>query len=261
MMERLSIFLPRRLAVPTVVVLLVGTLWLAAGGMPWPAPDRSPIDSPLILPGENRRAPEAEPARPEAPRLLPAPHRARWLPPPDDETRTVLTAFPLRAGEPGKPRPLPDTNAEQMAGPLLVFGGPDQPGDEPHRPAGDCTERPLWRSDARPGPPVPFPTERHRGRSLQGGTVEFGDPPGLLLRPPYDAAPRSRHLELAAREADLHTRRGFELAGRGAYFSTRAEFIMALRLMAQALDAEYQTTIHSRALAAGLTALKEQRPA
>lgn len=62
---------------------------------------------------------------------------------------------------------------------------------------------------------------------------------------------------MMAREADSHTRKGFELAGRSAYFSARAEFILALRLVSQALDAEYQTGAHSRALAAGLTALKE----
>jgi tetratricopeptide (TPR) repeat protein len=62
---------------------------------------------------------------------------------------------------------------------------------------------------------------------------------------------------MTAREADVHTRRGFELAGRGAYFSARAELIMALRLLAQALDAGSQTTTHSRALASGLTAIRE----
>ena len=82
-------------------------------------------------------------------------------------------------------------------------------------------------------------------------------PPGLLHVRPDGPARRSEHLEMMAREADSHTRKGFELAGRSAYFSARAEFILALRLVSQALDAEYQTGAHSRALAAGLTALKE----
>jgi tetratricopeptide (TPR) repeat protein len=76
-----------------------------------------------------------------------------------------------------------------------------------------------------------------------------------VARPAY--AWRSPDLELIAREADMHTRRGFALAGRGAYFSARAEFIAALRLLAQGLDAQYETRLHSRALAAGLTAVKE----
>jgi tetratricopeptide (TPR) repeat protein len=68
---------------------------------------------------------------------------------------------------------------------------------------------------------------------------------------------RSKQMELIAREADVHSRRGFELAGRRAYFSARAEFVKALRLVAAGLDAEHQTTVHGRALAAGLTALRE----
>jgi len=81
--------------------------------------------------------------------------------------------------------------------------------------------------------------------------------PGSLLLPPDGSRPRSRHLELIAREADRHSRRAFELAGRKAYFSARAQFIMALRLLAQALDAEHQTQVHSQALATGLRTLKE----
>ena len=68
---------------------------------------------------------------------------------------------------------------------------------------------------------------------------------------------RSIHLERIARQADQHTRRGFELAGRRAYFSARAEFLNALRLMAEGLDKEYRTQRHSQALARGLTALDE----
>ncbi|MBN2296051.1 MAG: hypothetical protein JXM70_26705, partial [Pirellulales bacterium] len=40
---------------------------------------------------------------------------------------------------------------------------------------------------------------------------------------------RSKELELIAQQADAHTRRGFDLAGRRAYFSARTEFIQALR--------------------------------
>lgn len=47
------------------------------------------------------------------------------------------------------------------------------------------------------------------------------------------------------------------LADRGALFTARAEFIQALRMITQGLDAQYQTTAHSQALAAGLKALEE----
>jgi len=72
-----------------------------------------------------------------------------------------------------------------------------------------------------------------------------------------DLQVRSEQLESIARQADLQTRHGFELAGRGAYFAARSEFIVALRLVAQGLDTEGRTNIHGKSLAAGLTALKE----
>ncbi|MFZ5829336.1 MAG: hypothetical protein ACOY3P_04580 [Planctomycetota bacterium] len=75
---------------------------------------------------------------------------------------------------------------------------------------------------------------------------------------PIDAyVARSENLEQIASQADRHIRHGMELAGRRAVFAARAEFITALRLLAQGLDADRQTTTHSRALAAGLTALDE----
>jgi tetratricopeptide (TPR) repeat protein len=76
--------------------------------------------------------------------------------------------------------------------------------------------------------------------------------------PTTDAAEdRSLQLEQVARQADRQTRHGFELAERGAYFAARAEFLGALRLVAESLDAERQTKVHGRALAAALIAVKE----
>jgi len=68
---------------------------------------------------------------------------------------------------------------------------------------------------------------------------------------------RSQQLENVARQADRQILHGFELAGRGAHFAARSEFIAALRLVAEGLDAEQKTDLHRRALAAALTALKE----
>jgi tetratricopeptide (TPR) repeat protein len=68
---------------------------------------------------------------------------------------------------------------------------------------------------------------------------------------------RSEQLEAIARQADQQVRHGFELAGRGAYFAARSEFITALRLVAQGLDAQERTSKHGKALPAGLTAMKE----
>ena len=66
-----------------------------------------------------------------------------------------------------------------------------------------------------------------------------------------------RELQLVARQAAVHTRRGFAQANRMALFSARAEFIEALSIVAQAVDAVEQTNVHTQALAAGLRALKE----
>ncbi|MDZ7620839.1 MAG: hypothetical protein U1E05_27870, partial [Patescibacteria group bacterium] len=71
------------------------------------------------------------------------------------------------------------------------------------------------------------------------------------------AAERSEQLEQIAREADRHTRRGFELAGRNAVFAARHQFIVAMRLVAQGLDTEHKTRTHSQALAEGLDAVRE----
>jgi tetratricopeptide (TPR) repeat protein len=70
-------------------------------------------------------------------------------------------------------------------------------------------------------------------------------------------ADRSLRLEQVAQQADRQTQHGFELAGRGAYFAARSEFLGALRLVAEGLDAEQKSDVHVRALAAGLTAMKE----
>lgn len=98
----------------------------------------------------------------------------------------------------------------------------------------------------------------------QTGTTALEDPPGLEwngaeaigVMPSFDA-PHSEAMELVAQEADRHTRRGMELAGRRAYFSAREEFIQALRTLSQALDVQQGTTSYSAALAAGMRALEE----
>jgi tetratricopeptide (TPR) repeat protein len=78
-----------------------------------------------------------------------------------------------------------------------------------------------------------------------------------MLLPPQATGSRSEQLERIAQQADRQTRRGFELASRGAYFAARSEFIKALRLLAQGLDTEHQTDLHSRSLAVGLAAISE----
>jgi len=116
-----------------------------------------------------------------------------------------------------------------------------------------------------PGAAAPSETEEETGRAEDRELLAVPEPavpeseemPNPLPGTSAASALRSQHLELAARESDALTRRGFELAGRGACFSARAELIAAMRLLAQALDEESQTRDHETALAAGLTALDE----
>jgi tetratricopeptide (TPR) repeat protein len=70
-------------------------------------------------------------------------------------------------------------------------------------------------------------------------------------------AARSPELEAVARQAERQVRRGFSLAARGALYSARAQFIQALRTIAQALDVRSGERRHSEALSAGLSALDE----
>ena len=78
-----------------------------------------------------------------------------------------------------------------------------------------------------------------------------------MARLPQAGPVRSEAMEKIARQADQKIRQGFELAGRGAYFSARSEFTAALRLVAQGLDGEQNTSLHGQALGIALTAMKE----
>jgi tetratricopeptide (TPR) repeat protein len=117
------------------------------------------------------------------------------------------------------------------------------------------------------------------GRTIGQAAVvaASGETAPPLLVPPTGAAPaeaapvkmialpkiaepdgeRPEQLEQVARQADRQTRHGFELAGRGASFAARSEFLGALKLIAEGLDTQQKTDVHGRALAAALTAMKE----
>jgi tetratricopeptide (TPR) repeat protein len=91
--------------------------------------------------------------------------------------------------------------------------------------------------------------------------------PGLLnpqMRPASGipgTVPRTYRQSDAMRAVTLQAsqtiRRGYYLAERGALYSARAEFIQALRTIAQALDIQSGTRDRAQALAAGLAALDE----
>lgn len=71
------------------------------------------------------------------------------------------------------------------------------------------------------------------------------------------ATNRPSAMQAVTDRAAALVRHGGTLADRGAFYSARAEFIQALRLITQALDAQSGTQEHSQALADGLKALTE----
>lgn len=59
------------------------------------------------------------------------------------------------------------------------------------------------------------------------------------------------------RQADEHTRKGVDLANRGALYSAQAEFHLALQVVADAFDQIYGGNHHAQCLANGMQAMKE----
>jgi tetratricopeptide (TPR) repeat protein len=92
------------------------------------------------------------------------------------------------------------------------------------------------------------------------GDTALAPPESMPLRsslPWAQAGPRSAEMAAVASQAEARVQHGIQLAGRGAHYSARAEFIAALQLIAQANDAEQKTRIYSTGLTAGVIALRE----
>lgn len=64
-------------------------------------------------------------------------------------------------------------------------------------------------------------------------------------------------IQYVARQSERLTKEALKLAAKGATYSARANLTEALEAIADSLDAANHTRFHSRALAAGLTALRE----
>ena len=214
----------------------------------------APLAEPPAEPS-GRPVPEqqAEPAEPDAARSGPVlvpegPADPVAEPPAEPAVRPAPSGEPEavepRAVEPDlfpAPRELPDFPPERPTEPPARLAPGYQP--EPAEPR-------AARPDPLPAPQEPAAVAPQRPLPLQSRS-------GSLWLPPQASVGRSEQLERIAQQADRQIRRGFELASRGAYFAARAEFIKALRLLAQGLDTEHQTGLHSRSLAVGLAAISE----
>jgi Flp pilus assembly protein TadD len=89
--------------------------------------------------------------------------------------------------------------------------------------------------------------------------LESGDEPQerRTQLPWAQTGPRSAAMDVVAQRAQRHVDHAFQMAERGATYTARSEFIKALQLIAAATDMSQNTRMYSKALAAGLAALKE----
>lgn len=123
------------------------------------------------------------------------------------------------------------------------------------------TERPAQRVAARPSEAGMLLIDRLEPSS-QTMAPMLPSPAPQLVPPRVERAvvrtPAARPAMQAVSERALGiTQNGAALADRGAFYSARSEFIQALRVVTQALDAQCGDASHSQALAEGLRALSE----
>jgi tetratricopeptide (TPR) repeat protein len=224
----------------TVFHLRLRLLWLSA----------------LALVGCGSPAP-SRPARPESsaePRRLQLADDAQSLRPLEPQRAT-------RAAYPFAPK-----NSARPISPVVEQGTPFSPSSAAIAPnASTGTQLAPSQSNTTNGalsaaqtiplhvPDGPLPALDYDGRLPP---VNDDSPPALS-----GGVPRSTSGGMAAvnRRAEQLAMQGCSLAERGALFSARAQFIEALRLVAEAQDMEQATDSHAGALTAGLTALREVR--
>ena len=108
--------------------------------------------------------------------------------------------------------------------------------------------------DAKPSPEIVKPPEVAKPKAEPAARPMTEQ---TTLLPWARTASEGPELEAVCDRADQALRRGCALAERGASYSARAEFIQALRTLAEGLDARQETKWHAKALLAGLLALRE----
>jgi tetratricopeptide (TPR) repeat protein len=242
-MVRSAISVSPRLVMPLVLVVLAGTAWLTLSASDPSTPSAATTS---MAADEEYISPNLLPA----PRLLPElPAASRMaMRPASSALRQV--AFPAQSAP---------TESPMILAPATTVGDP--PSSTPWPPILPFAPAPTLAPAATPPTILAFdptpsaPDARELNAEVPEG--ETSSPWSGPLMTAFQPRERSLRMEEVAREADLHTRAGFDLAGRGAYHSARAEFIQALRLVAQGLDGEHGARTHGESLSAGLAALEE----
>jgi tetratricopeptide (TPR) repeat protein len=101
--------------------------------------------------------------------------------------------------------------------------------------------------------PPPAGSTQKPAEAMSGSNTTPVD--GTVL--PWGPTTPTPEMLAIAQRAEEVARRGYDLAERGGMYSARARFTESLRIIAEALDGQRNTTAHTKALAAGLRALDE----
>ncbi len=179
--------------------------------------------------------------------------RQQRFPPPSQLPRLSRLPRPRawrKKLEPKKAVPVP---VELAPTPAPVAAGPANLADDKVDDKADDDEhqREPALADGEGGAPAMPLAESNEGQSPRENEY--------TKLPWADSTRRSPELIAEMKRADEHVLHGYDLASRGAVYAARAEFIAALKIIAQAHDNQDGTRRYSRAAAAGLVALKEAR--
>jgi tetratricopeptide (TPR) repeat protein len=264
-MDRIRRICSRRLWLLLVVVGLSVSIFGTAyhwirphfdPGISEPLPMLADHPPPAAPPSLTVQGLQAAPPCAGLPQPLPVDPSAHWLQPLDFRIQNVLaTAFPLSEAEMDAAANLPRSD-----GPALGPAATSRPAEAKPGRAPQAEQQPalVARSPAGPAALPPAGGDKADNAPAPELLEEPAVPPATDSTPvASEPAVRGPQMEAIAEDADRHSRRGFELAGRNAFFAARAEFVTALRLVADGLDTAQRMPSHQQALTAGLTALRE----
>lgn len=225
----------------------------------------SPVEEPVLLIDPRDGSDQANPKHHESPRRLPAPSNPMPVevaqsPKPledhNDSPRMERTPPVLRLGE----SRISNSQSRNSQTPSQVGDRPSEASTPIKRPSVDSIiETPVqqqgtpWETPARQPQP---PEKREFVDQRVPAPVHVATIP-MHQVPMAPTAADARTMDAVRMRARGLVENGMSLAHRGAYYSARAEFIQAMRLITQTLDTQQSTREHSAALSSGLVALDE----
>lgn len=243
---------------PTLAALMLARAALQPAATPLDAPRAVPaivehFDPPGRLHAPNSARPVTEAARPGSLKIQPAStHDSLELLQPGNDIGPISDDEAHRLETLEAPRhdyvPAPPLDRAATA------PRPEQPQKEIVYPITETSELPLM-ADAWPGTSCV-------GESSQRLPVDLGPAASAIsasTRPAGGKSPRPNEQALAAvrQQVSMMNQKAIKLAHRGALYSARAELLEAIRLTAQAQDAQDPSSQRVAALASALAALEE----